>query len=60
MGRMAGENKRSQQLAASEDRIRDQVCEVWKVGAEVIDIDGGVNEGEEEEEVGGGWWWIKQ
>ena len=25
----------------------------------VIDIDGGVKEGEEEEEVGG-WWWTKQ
>ena len=48
-----------QHLKNGGDRIRDQVCEVWKVGTEVIDIDGGVNEGEEEEEVGG-WWWIKQ
>ena len=51
-GRMAEEGERSQQLAASEE-----VCEAWKVGTEVIDIEGGVNEGEEEI---GGWWWITQ
>ena len=57
---MAREGKRSQHLAACEERRRldlSQVCEVWKVGTEVIDIEGGVNEGEEEM---GGCWWITQ
>ena len=57
---MAREGKRSQHLAACEERRRldlSQVCEVWKVGTELIDIEGGVNEGEEER---GRWWWITQ
>lgn len=55
-----GEGERSQHLAACDEWRRldsRQGCEVWKVGTEVIDIEGGVNEGEEEI---GGWWWITQ
>ena len=57
---MAREGERSQHLTACEEWRRlnsNQVCEVWKVGSEVIVIEGGVNEGEEEM---GGWWWITQ
>ena len=57
---MAREGERSQHLTACEEWRRlnsNQVCEVWKVGSEVIVIEGGVNEGEEEM---GGCWWITQ